>query len=271
MNPDEFASRAAPPASPRGLALIFAPNESRPALTALYALDVELSDATRIAEHAVAHARLDWWQEELDRLSAGEPLHPLTRALGHAPRDAKLLDARLAAAREELAARVPESDQDLERWLDARRGTIELSAALLLQLAHPRPAAVGLGRALGILDLLHEMRGEARAGRSRVTGVGGAGLAEIAADPWPPTVLALRAKLADRAAAALSESREALAAEGAAARPLLVQAVLADRELNELARRHHAPVPRGTVQAFGSLVVAWRAARRAGPPRPSDH
>jgi phytoene synthase len=270
MNPEEFKSRAAPPGTPRGLALIFAPDESRAPLTALYALDVELTESTRIAEHAVAHARLDWWQEELDRLSAGQPLHPLTRELRHAPREAALLDARIAAAREELAARAPDSDRDLDRWLDARRGTIELSAALILGLAHPRPAAAALGRALGIVDMLNEMRGEARAGRSRVAGIGKAGLAEIAADPWTPTVLALRAKLADRAATALGESREALASEGAPARPLLVQAVLAERELAQLARRRHEPVPRGSIQAFRSLVVAWRAARRAGSP-PDGH
>ena len=267
MTPDEIASRAAPPASPRGLALIFAPRDSRPALTALYALDVELSNASRIVEHAVAHARLDWWQEEIARLSAGLPLHPLTRALVNCRCDAALLEARLAAGREELARRVPDSDQDLDRWLDARRGTIELSAALILGLAHPRPAAVGLGRALGILDLLNEMRAEARAGRSRVTRVGGIGLAEIAAEPWPPAVLELRVKLADRAASALGESNAALAAEGAAARPLLVQAVLANRELARLAGGRHEPVPRGSIQAFGSLVLAWRAARRAGPNR----
>ena len=32
--------------------------------------------------HEVAHARLAWWREECLRLAAGDPQHPLTRALG---------------------------------------------------------------------------------------------------------------------------------------------------------------------------------------------
>jgi 15-cis-phytoene synthase len=264
MTPDDTVARAAPPGSPRALALLFAPGEFRPALSALYALDAELTSSSRIAEHAVAHARLDWWQEELERLAIGRPLHPLTRALAHAPRDAVLLDARLAAAREELAARVADSEQDFERWLDARRGTIELSAALILRFRHPRPAAPRLGRALGILELLGAMRAEARAGRSQVA-TRGVRLAEIAAEPWPDSVWALREQLARRAAGALAEARVPLAAEGAAARPLLVQAALAQRELARLTRRRQEPAPPGTLQAFGSLVLAWRAARRAGP------
>jgi 15-cis-phytoene synthase len=268
MTLDDYASRAAPPGSPRALALIFAPAGLRSALAALYALDLELTAASRIAEHTVAHARLDWWQQELDRLSIGQPLHPVTRALAHAPRESPLLDARVAAAREELAARVPDGDRDLERWLDARRATIEVSAALILRLAQPRSAA-RLGRALGILDLLGEMRGEARAGRSRIAGVSGVALAEIAAEPWPPAVMALRQQLANSAARALGESTAALAAEGAPARPLLVQAALAQRELAGLVRNGHERVPHGPMQAFSSLLLAWRAARRAGPPRPS--
>jgi len=262
----EYATKAAPPGSPRALALLFTPAATRPALTALYGLDVELKETARIVEHAVAHARLDWWQQELERLASGSARHPLTRALAEARREPALLESRLAAAREELAARVPESDQDLERWLGAGRGAIEASAALILELANARGAAIALGRALGLLEVMREMRMDARAGRRRVPESSPVSVTEMAADPWPQEVLTQRARLAERARLALGESRP-LAPGGSAARPLLVQAALADRELAALARRHYERGGSGAIEAFGGLIHAWRAARRTGLPR----
>ena len=90
---------------------------ARPALEALASLDRELTRAVHAsAEHSVAHARLGWWREEVGRLCAGQPLHPLTRQLhtqaGDAPDWARLA-ARLSAADLELAGVVPASLDEL--------------------------------------------------------------------------------------------------------------------------------------------------------------
>jgi 15-cis-phytoene synthase len=54
----------------------------RQAITALYAFCREVDDVVdESSEHEVAHAQLAWWREEIARLFAGSPSHPVTRAL----------------------------------------------------------------------------------------------------------------------------------------------------------------------------------------------
>lgn len=56
--------------------------ERRAAITAFYAFCREVDDVVdECREPAVAHAKLDWWRGELDRLYAGTPGHPVTQAL----------------------------------------------------------------------------------------------------------------------------------------------------------------------------------------------
>ncbi len=63
-------------------ALLFTPSEKRAAVTALFALHQELDEITiRRGEPAVAQVKLQWWDDEIRRLAAGEPRHPITQAM----------------------------------------------------------------------------------------------------------------------------------------------------------------------------------------------
>ena len=102
--------RAAPVGLPRYYALLFAPAEVRPALTALYAFDAEIRAAVHPGtEHAAAHLKLTWWREEIERLARGKPVHPIGRALHAAAEPLGLeitgLADYLVAAEHDLSAR----------------------------------------------------------------------------------------------------------------------------------------------------------------------
>src|SRR3989337_1986848 len=78
---DSLINRAAPPGSMRYFSLLYTPEDRRDAVLALYVIESEIRESSRIASHDVAHTRLQWWRGETDRLVNGNPQHPATRVL----------------------------------------------------------------------------------------------------------------------------------------------------------------------------------------------
>jgi phytoene synthase len=83
MTPDEYCrDRASASGSSFYYSFLFLPPPQRRAITALYAYCREIDDTVdETSDNAVARAKLDWWQSEVERLFAGTPQHPVTRAL----------------------------------------------------------------------------------------------------------------------------------------------------------------------------------------------
>ena len=83
MTPDEYCQRkAAASGSSFYYAFVFLPSEQRRAITALYAFCREVDDAVdEASEPQLAAAKLAWWRAEVAGLYAGNPQHPVTRAL----------------------------------------------------------------------------------------------------------------------------------------------------------------------------------------------
>ena len=83
MTPDEYCQqKAAGSGSSFYYAFLFLPPARRRAITALYAFCREVDDAVDEATDAqLAHAKLAWWRQEIAGLFAGNPQHPVTRAL----------------------------------------------------------------------------------------------------------------------------------------------------------------------------------------------
>ena len=66
----------------RYLAWLYSTDARKPVLAALLNIESEIASGLRPGlEHHVAHARLQWWSEEAERVAEGRPVHPLTREL----------------------------------------------------------------------------------------------------------------------------------------------------------------------------------------------
>ena len=83
MTPEEYCQdKAAASGSSFYYSFLFLSPERRQAITALYAFCREVDDVVDECHDAqLAAIKLAWWREELDRLYAGLPEHPVTRAL----------------------------------------------------------------------------------------------------------------------------------------------------------------------------------------------
>jgi len=86
MTPDEYCQqKALQSGSSFYYSFLFLPPARRRAITALYAFCREVDDAVdEPSDASVAGARLAWWRQEISRLYAGTPQHPVARALAPA-------------------------------------------------------------------------------------------------------------------------------------------------------------------------------------------
>ena len=83
MTPDQYCQdKAAKSGSSFYYSFLFLPPDKRRAITALYAFCREVDDVVdETADSQVAAAKLGWWRLEIANLYAGNPQHPVTKAL----------------------------------------------------------------------------------------------------------------------------------------------------------------------------------------------
>jgi 15-cis-phytoene synthase len=83
MTPDQYCQhKTGGSGSSFYYSFLFLPPARRAAINALYAFCREVDDVVDETTDAdVARATLDWWRGEIDATFAGEPAHPVTRAL----------------------------------------------------------------------------------------------------------------------------------------------------------------------------------------------
>jgi phytoene synthase len=83
MTPDEYCQqKAAASGSSFYYSFLFLPPERRRAITALYAFCREVDDVVdETSDAQLAAAKLAWWRVEVGNLFAGNPQHPVTKAL----------------------------------------------------------------------------------------------------------------------------------------------------------------------------------------------
>jgi 15-cis-phytoene synthase len=161
MLDSSFIDRAVPPGSMRFFALQYAEPEQRSALEALFVIDSELRAVVHAA-HEVAHTKMQWWQEEIDRLIKGEPRHPATQSLQAAiPNgDFSKLPHILSATSMELARITYQTEAELEGYLQ-RSGGVLLEIALQpseQERQHLRQLGGLIRRAETLRDLVFEAR-----------------------------------------------------------------------------------------------------------------
>ncbi len=273
-----LVNQTVPPGSMRYYALLYAPPEKRDLLVALHLLEDELTTTGRSTHHDVAHTRLSWWHDELDRLIQGKPAHPATRAL-HAARP--MLGAEFAklkglidAAAIDLARVTFADDSELASYFDRAGGvTAELAARWLLApgdaSASTTQAAIGIGALIRRVEALRSLRANALVGRIQLPLATLDALAidagELSKTPWSPAVQSLLQSIRTSLRAELNAAETSIArSDRPALRPLLVSARLHARLLGRIDAQISADTPLWPqLGPFEKLMTAWLAARSA--------
>ncbi len=264
----------------RFFATLFSPAAKREVLTALYVIESEISAATRVASHEIAHSRLAWWRSEIDRLLAGNPQHPATRAL--APmlhlEDHRLdsLHDLLAASDMDLACMSYRTPLELAAYCARSGGTLQVLATrwlaapqVLEQAFEQRARRYGMG--VRQTEMLRDLHRDLVEGRLYVP------LETLEAREL--TAADLRSTSAEhRLVALLADWRHTIEQDflhetypdspgSDALVHSRVLAALHARLLVRIARRSHDVMhERVELGPFDKLWTAWRAARRALPP-----
>src|SRR6202011_2850054 len=128
---ESYRARAIPKGSERYWSWLFAAAAARAPLLGIYALLVEWNALMDPAtEHSAARIKLAWWQEEIRRLAAGTPVHPIGTYLASLPRAGDVDFAPLLLCIDAVVAEA--SGAPLERGADLEPHACALRAHPLL-------------------------------------------------------------------------------------------------------------------------------------------
>jgi len=267
------------PGSPRHLAVLFSGSPQRPLLEAVYAFEAELRRIVASESHEAAHARLQWWRGELDRLGDGRPSHPLAVALlplrGRREIELGLLHELLVAADLDLSRLTYLSWQELEQYLFRAAGAAQTLIAALLAGDRPltpaeRQFARRLGAALRQAEILIDIERDVRRGRlyAPLQALEAAGIdpALFAARPLDPAHLPFLADWQTRVGRELAALPEALDSRAlrAAQRHGLVLATLQAKSLGQQPLQAARRLTSSEPGSFTHVWTAWRTALRYG-------
>ena len=276
-----YQARAVPPGTPRYWSWLFAAAEARAPLLGIYALGAEwqalMDPAT---ETGVAHLKLAWWREEMQRLAAGSAVHPISSYLADLPRAASadftpLLEAVNAAAAQ--VGGVPlERGADLEPQAQALwGGPLALASRLAggssdetgLNETDLSNCTAALAAASYLSQALRGYRRDARSGRVPFAVdelmAAGVGNEDLIADPAPPHLQHYFDGLHRRAVRYFESAAQALPrAHRSAHRHLLVLAALGLAQLNAQAPLNGREAPQER-RRLKDMLLAWNTARRA--------
>ena len=265
-----YRARAVPLGSVRFWSWLFASSSARAPLLGVYALLAEWNALVDPATEASAsRIKLAWWQQEIQRLIARAPVHPICLYLASQPRagdvDFSPLSIAVNAALAELSGVPLEFSSELEPHACAlRAGPLGLAS----HLASADIDEAGLEnclRALAVADHLARMtrdyRRQARLGRVpfAVEELLAAGVdnADLCADQPPPKLEVYLKQLQARATQNYERAALALpAACRAQQRHLMVLAALGLKHLEK---------PTSSLESarLQDMLLAWSTARRA--------
>ena len=267
---ESYRGLAVPAASPRYWSWLFAAAPMRDPLLGIYALLAEWHALLDPAiELAAAHLKLAWWREEIERLSRGAPIHPISRYIASLPRAGEVdftpLETTLAAAARQIGGAPLERGAELEAHAAALWAQPLATAARLA--GEPAPAlAAAVHRAEAALAAA-EYLNDAIAGYRRAARFGRVAFpvdellaanvedADLSAAEPPLHLQSYLGELRRRAVGYCSQATAALPrSEHGPMRHLLVLAALGARQRNG---RRNGLLP------LRELYLAWSTARRA--------
>lgn len=173
MTPEQYCEKkAARSGSSFYYSFLFLPPEQRRAIMALYAFYREVDDVVdECSDTAVAQAKLNGWREEIARLYAGEPQHPVTQALQPAVARYSLPPEQLQEIIDGMAMDLTQtryaSFKELSLYCYRVAGVVGLMAAAIFGYEDRRTLkyAHDLGMAFQLTNILRDVGEDAARGR----------------------------------------------------------------------------------------------------------
>lgn len=173
MTPEQYCQdKAAASGSSFYHSFRFLPRSRRAAITALYAFCREVDDVVdECPDPAVAESKLAWWRSEVERLYAGTPTHPVTRALAPHVATCALPQAALCEIIDgmEMDLKFARYDRfsDLLRYCRRVAGVVGELSARIFGFRDPATLVYAdrLGVALQLTNIIRDVGEDARRGR----------------------------------------------------------------------------------------------------------
>jgi len=173
MTPDQYCQqKAAASGSSFYYSFLFLPRERRLAITALYAFCREVDDVVdETADSQVAATKLAWWRVEVANLYAGNPQHPVTKALSPFIEKYSIQKENLGDVIDGMEMDLTQSRYldwpGLERYCYRVAGVVGLLAAGIFGYRDPRTLeyAKDLGIAFQLTNIIRDVGEDARKNR----------------------------------------------------------------------------------------------------------
>ena len=272
MTPDEYCQqKAAASGSSFYYAFLFLPPPRRRAITALYAFCREVDDVVDETPDAqLAATKLAWWRHELGQLYAGNPQHPVTRALAPALAPYGIAQARLHEIIDGMEMDLTQTRYldfaGLQRYCYHVAGVVGLLAAGIFGHTDPRTLeyARTLGTAFQLTNIIRDVGEDARKNRIYLP-IGdlqefGVSAADLLGARRSEAFVALMRFQTARARQFYDQALAALpAADRRAQRPGLIMAAIYRALLDEIEREgFQVLTQRTSLTPLRKFWIAWK-------------
>lgn len=173
MSPDEYCQdKAAQSGSSFYYSFLFLPKPRRLAITALYAFCREVDDVVdETTDSSVAQQKLHWWRSEINAMLAGNPTHPVTRALQPHLKvyqlEGKHLHAIIDGMEMDLTQTRYLDYPNLQRYCWHVASVVGILSASIFGVTNPKTIefAEKLGLAFQLTNIIRDVGDDARKGR----------------------------------------------------------------------------------------------------------
>jgi 15-cis-phytoene synthase len=173
MTPDQYCQeKAAASGSSFYYSFLFLPDDKRKAITALYAFCREVDDVVdECSDVGVAHTKLQWWHEEVQRLYERKPRHPVTQALVRHLDTTGLAEEHfheiINGMQMDLEQTGYETFEQLKLYCYRAASVVGLLSAAIFGYTDPKTLdyAQDLGMAFQLTNILRDVREDAERGR----------------------------------------------------------------------------------------------------------
>jgi len=173
MTPEQYVQdKAAASGSSFYYAFLFLPRPRRAAITAFYAFCREVDDVVdEVSDPGVAATKLAWWRSEVAQAFAGQPHHPVMRALmpfaAEYGIEARQLDEIIDGCQMDLDQTRYLDFPGLQRYCHRVAGVVGEVAARIFGQADPRTTGYAhrLGLALQLTNIIRDVGEDALRGR----------------------------------------------------------------------------------------------------------